>query len=71
METVLKWAITNHLQQTSALSAAQHGFIPHHSCLFNLLAAEEWLKGLVDTDEGVDLVNQNLANDFDSVYHRI
>ncbi len=31
METALEGAILNHLQQTAALSAVQHGFIPHRS----------------------------------------
>ncbi len=33
METALKGDILNHHHHTAALSAAQHGFIPHRSCL--------------------------------------
>ncbi len=52
METALKGAILNHLQQTAAISAAQHGFIPRRS---NLLIAEERITRLMDSREGVNL----------------
>ncbi len=71
METALKGAILNHLQQTAALSAAQHGFIPHRSCLSNLLVAEERITQLTDSGEGVDLVYLDFAKAFDSVNHRM
>ncbi len=71
METALKGAILNHLQQTAALSAAQHGFIPHLYCLPNLLVAEERITRLMDSGEGVDLVYLDFAKVFDSVNHRM
>ncbi len=71
METALKGAILNHLQQTAALSAAEHGFIPHRSCLFNRLVAEEWITRLMDSGERVDLLYLEFAKAFDSVNHRM
>ncbi len=71
METALKGAILNHLQQTAALSAAQHGFISHRSCISNLLVAEERITRLMDSGEGVDLVYLDFAKAFDSVNHRM
>ncbi len=39
METALKGAILNHLQQTEELSAALHGFIKQRACFSNLPVA--------------------------------
>ncbi len=70
-ETALKGDILNNLQQTAALSAAQHVFIPPRSRLSNLLVAEERITLLMDSGEGVDLVYLDFAKAFDSVNHRV
>ncbi len=51
METALKEAISDHFQQTAALSALQLGSIPHRSCLSNFLVADERITRLMDSGE--------------------
>ncbi len=60
----------SHLLRTAVLSDAQHGFVPKHSCLTNLLLTEQWVTQFMDAREPVDIVFLDFARAFDSVNHR-
>ncbi len=39
----------------ASISAHQHGFMPRRSCLTNLIVAEEFITGITDQGETVDV----------------
>ncbi len=49
------------LKTASILSDAQHGFVPRRSCLTNLLMTEEFVTGMTDQDEPVDIVYLDMS----------
>ncbi len=53
IETIVKANILPYLKTTSTLSDAQHGFMPRHSCLTNLIVAGELITGMTDQGETV------------------
>ncbi len=52
-------------------SDAQHGFMPRRSCLTNLIVAEEFITGMTDQGEPMDVVYLDFSKAFDSVCHRL
>lgn len=67
METLIKRAITSHLDSKQLLSVHQHGFQTGRSCLTNLLEAFEiWTRALDDGNQ-VDCIYLDFAKAFDSV----
>ncbi len=70
-EHILKKAILSFLIQCTALTGSQHGFLPHRSCLSNLLILEETISQLMDDGNTADVVHLDFAEAFDSVNQRV
>ena len=56
MESILRDAIVEHLKVNNLIKSSQHGFMPHRSCLTNLLEFMEEITKLLDQGCSVDLV---------------
>ncbi len=69
-EKLLKKALLLFLTETRSLSPSQHGFLPHRSCLSNLILQEERVIRLLDEGHTVVLGYLDFAKAFDSVNHR-
>jgi hypothetical protein len=69
MESILRDAIVQHLEQHSLLRSSQHGFMAGKSTLSNLLEYLEELTRLVDQGHSVDIVYLDFAKAFDKVPH--
>lgn len=69
MESILRDAIVQHLEQYSLLRKSQHGFMAGKSTLSNLLEYLEDLTRLVDEGHAVDIVYLDFAKAFDKVPH--
>ena len=69
MESILRDAIVQHLEQHSLLRKSQHGFMAGKSTLSNLLEYLEDLTKLVDEGHAVDIVYLDFAKAFDKVPH--
>jgi hypothetical protein len=69
MESILRDAIVQHLDQHSLLRSSQHGFMAGKSTLSNLLEYLEELTRLVDQGHSVDIVYLDFAKAFDKVPH--
>ncbi len=67
LERILKATILQYLKKASLLSDAQHGFVPRRSCLTNLIIAEEFITGMTDQGEPVDVVYLDFSQTFDTV----
>ena len=67
MESVLRDAITEHLERNHLISGSQHGFFKGRSCATNLLEFLE--KAMLAADEGkaMDVVFLDFAKAFDKV----
>ncbi len=57
------------LRGCKAITGCQHGFLPHRSCLPNLLILEETITRLMDDGSNVDVVYLDFAMEFDSGDH--
>ncbi len=64
---MLKANILQYLKKASLLSDAQHGSVHRRSCLNNLIIAEEFITGMTDQGEPVDVVYLDFSKAFDSV----
>ncbi len=71
LERIVKANILLYLKTPYILSDAEHGFMPRHSCLTNLIVAEELITCLTDQGEPVHVVHLDFAKAFDSVCHRL
>ena len=71
MERMLKAAVMDFALGNHLISPAQHGFLPHRSCLTNLLMADEKITEILDGGSSVDMVLIDFAKAFDSVNHRL
>ena len=69
MESILRDAIVQHLEQYNLLRSSQHGFMAGKSTLSNLLEYLEELTRLVDEGHSVDVVYLDFAKAFDKVPH--
>ena len=70
LESIIKDAIMEHLEQHKLLEVSQHGFLPGRSCLTNLLAYLENVTKHVDSGLPVDTLYLDFAKAFDKVPHR-
>ena len=71
MERCVKSAIMAFMMTNNLITPAQHGFLPHRSCLTNLLMADEEITRIIDSGTAADLVLIDFAKAFDSVNHRL
>ena len=69
MESILRDAIVQHLEQYSLLRSSQLGFMAGKSTLSNLLEYLEDLTKLVDDGHCVDIIYLDFAKAFDKVPH--
>ena len=69
MESLLRDAIVSHLTLHNLINKTQHGFVPHRSCLTNLLEYLEKMTDLVDKGHSVDVFYLDFAKAFDKVPH--
>ena len=58
-----------HLQHYQLIAKSQHGFLPHRSCLTNLLEFLEVITKLIDEGHSVDIVFLDFSKAFDKVPH--
>ncbi len=68
-ENLLKKALILFIKETRSLSPSQHGFLPHRSCLSNLILQEERVTRFLDEGHTVNLVYLDFAKTFDAVNH--
>ena len=59
----------SHLTLNDLISKTQHGFVPHRSCLTNLLEYLEKVTDLMDQGHSVDIFYLDFAKAFDKVPH--
>ena len=68
-ESIIREVMIKHLFNNNLLSPYQHGFLPHKSCMTQLLTAvDEWSKAL-DRGDSVDVLYLDFKKAFDSVPH--
>ena len=70
LESIIKDAIMEHLEQHKLLEVSQRGFLPGRSCLTNLLAYLENVTKHVDSGLPVDTLYLDFAKVFDKVPRR-
>ncbi len=56
--------------ETRSISPHQHGFLPHRSCLSNLLVFGEAVPRMMDEGHTIYIIYFDFAKAFDSVNHR-
>ena len=69
LESILRDQIILHLQKYNLIAKSQHGFLPHRSCLTNLLEFLEVITKLVDEGHSVDVMFLDFSKAFDKVPH--
>ena len=69
LESILRDSIIIHLQHYQLIAKSQHGFLPHRSCLTNLLEFLEVITKLIDEGHSVDIVFLDFSKAFDKVPH--
>ena len=69
LESILRDSIVLHLQNYELIAKSQHGFLPHRSCLTNLLEFLEVITKLIDEGHSVDIVFLDFSKAFDKVPH--
>ena len=70
LETLIRDAITSHLDKFDLIKSSQHGFRKGRSCLTNLLTFLDAVTQLVDHHHPVDVLYLDFAKAFDRVPHR-
>ena len=70
MESLLCDFIMSHLSRYKLIKSSQHGFLPHRSCLTNLLEYLERLTTLLGEGYNVDVFYLDLSKAFDRVPHQ-
>ena len=68
-ESIIRDEILLHLQKYELLNKSQHGFLPHKSCVTNLLEFLEVITKLIDEGHNVDVVFLDFSKAFDKVPH--
>ena len=71
LESIIKYAIGEHLEQHKLLELSQHGFLRGISCLPYMLAYLENVTKYVDSGLSADTLYLNFAKAFDTVPHII
>ena len=69
MESILRDCILLHLQEYQLIAKSQHGFLPHLSCLTNLLEFLEEITKLIDEGHSIDVLFLDFSKAFDKVPH--
>ncbi|HKJ81868.1 MAG TPA: reverse transcriptase family protein [Ignavibacteriaceae bacterium] len=70
LESILKDAITSHLDKHGLIRASQHGFRGGRSCLTNLLEFFDFVTRELDDGSDVDIVYLDFSKAFDKVPHK-
>ena len=70
LESLIYDGIIAHLPSQQLIRSSQHGFLPHRSCLTNLLQYLETLTALLDEGHNVDVFYLDLSKAFDRVPHQ-
>ena len=70
LESVICEVILAHLTEHKALKSSQHGFVPHRSCLTNLLEYLETITTMLDQGHNVDVFYLDFSKAFDRVPHQ-
>jgi len=69
LESIIRQHILTHLKQNSIIGECQHGFLPKHSTITQLISClDDWTK-IVDQNNTVDVIYLDIAKAFDSVSH--
>ena len=69
LESILRDQILLHLQKYDLIGKSQHGFLPHRSCLTNLLEFLEEITRLIDEGHSIDVMFLDFSKAFDKVPH--
>ena len=69
LESILRDHILSHLQEYNLIRKSQHGFLPHRSCLTNLLEFLEEITRLIDEGHSLDVMFLDFSKAFDKVRH--
>ncbi len=69
-EQILRRAILSFTIERKEITGCQQGFLPHRSCLSNLLILEEAITRLMDDGNTAGVVYLDFARAFDSANHR-
>jgi ribonuclease P/MRP protein subunit RPP40 len=69
LESILRDRILLHLQEYQLIRKSQHGFLPHLSCLTNLLEFLEEVTRLIDEGHSIDVLFLDFSKAFDKVPH--
>ena len=69
LESILRDHILSHLQEYNLIRKSQHGFLPHRSCLTNLLEFLEEITRLIDEGHSLDVMFLDFSKAFDKVPH--
>ncbi len=65
MESIIRDAMTEHLQNCNLIKKSQHGFLKDRSCVTNLLEFLEKATSVVDSGKGFDVIYLDFAKAFD------
>ena len=69
LESIIRDEILSHLRTYELIEKSQHGFLPHKSCVTNLLEFLEVITRLIDEGNNVDVVFLDFSKAFDKVPH--
>jgi len=69
IERIIKQESVTHLEHNKLITASQHGFIRHKSCLTNLLEYLQNATNILDSGDPVDVVYLDFQKAFDKVPH--
>jgi hypothetical protein len=67
MESIIRDAMTEHLQNCNLIKKSQHGFLKDRSCVTNLLEFLEKATSVVDSGKGFDVIYLDFYKAFDKV----
>ncbi len=70
LESIIKYAVIDHLKENNLLYKYQHAFIGKRSCTTNLLEVLNIWTKLIEDEETVDTIYLDFAKAFDSVPHK-
>ena len=71
LERILRRKVCDHLTQNKLINTQQHGFLPRHSCLSNLLSFLDEVADRLDRGDPVEVLYFDFRKAFDSVNHRL
>ena len=67
MEFVIRDSLVKHMMENNLFWDQQHGFIPGHSCMTQLLVTLELWTELLDSGAPIDVIYLDLQKTFDTV----